>query len=76
MAITREPLLDFGSFMIRRVVMNEEHFLSAVSLRHALKKHHIALAFEHLAMGVVEPRPVEINRPEDLLRMALTSGRN
>lgn len=76
MAIAPEPFLDFGGLMIGRVVMDEEHLLPAVSFRHAVQEHHVALAFEDLPMRVVESRPVEIDRAEDLLRIALTGGRD
>jgi hypothetical protein len=33
MSVTREPLLHFGSLVIRRIVMNQEDFLSAILLR-------------------------------------------
>src|SRR5512145_1928817 len=76
MPVIREPLLDFGSLVVRRIVMNKEDFLLAVTLCDGTEKHRITLAFEYLAVPIVEFGPVEIHRPKDFLGIALAGRRN
>lgn len=76
MPVVREPLLDFGSLVVRRIVMDKEDLLSAVALCYGTEKHRIALALEDLAMPIVEFGPVEIDGPKYFLGIALAGRRN
>ena len=76
MAIAGEPLPHFRSPVIRRIVVNKENFLVAVTLRHAGEKGRVTLALKNIPMRVMKPGPVEIHRSKYLLRVALTGRRN
>lgn len=76
MPVMREPLLHLGSFVVRRIIMDEEDFFLAVSLRYGRQERRITLTLEDLAVPVVESGPVEIHRPKDLLGIALAGRRN
>lgn len=76
MSVTGEPLLHLRSGMIRSVVVNKEDFLPAVTLRQGREKHRVGIALEHLPVRVVESGPIEIDRAEYLLSVALAGRRN
>ena len=76
MSVRREPFPHLGRFVVRRIVMDEEDFLLAVSLGYGCQEHRITLALENLAVPIVESGPVEIDGPKDLLGIALASRRN
>ena len=76
MSVTGEPLLPLRSGMIGGVVVDEEDFLPAVTLRQGREKHRVGIALEHLPVSRVESGPVEIARAKYLLGVALTGRRN
>src|SRR5512137_682713 len=76
MSVSREPLPHLGCFVVRRIVMDEEDFLLAVSLGYGCQEHRITLPREDLAVPIVKSGPVEIDGPKDLLGIALAGRRN
>lgn len=76
MPITREPLVHLRSFVVRRIIMNEEDLLVPVSFGYSREEHGITLALEDFPMRVVESRTVEVHCPKDLLSIALARRRN
>src|SRR5262249_38991396 len=71
-----KPLPHHGSSMIGSVVVDKEHLLAPISLRHTGQKCRVTLSFKDLSMRKIESRSIEIDRPEDLLGIALASRGN
>lgn len=62
--------------MVGSIVLNQEHLLPTVAFRQAIEKGCVALAFEDVPVSVVEFRPIQIDRSENLLRVPLARRRN
>jgi len=62
--------------MVGSIVLNQEHLLPTVAFRQAIQKGCIALAFKDVPVSVIEFRPIQIDRPENLLRVSLARRRN
>jgi hypothetical protein len=62
--------------MVGSIVLNQEHLLPTVALRQAIQKGRVALAFKDVPVSVIEFRPIQIDRPENLLRVPLARRRD
>ena len=62
--------------MVGSIVLNQEHLLPTVAFRQAIQKGCIALAFKDVPVSVIEFRPIQIDRPENLLRVPLARCRD
>src|SRR5258708_28965861 len=76
MAITSEPLTHLRSPMVGSVVLNQEYFLPTVAFRQAIEQGCVALAFKYIPVSVIEFRPIQIDRPKNLLGVPLARRRN
>lgn len=62
--------------MVGSIVLNQKHFLPTVAFRQAIEKSGVALAFKDIPVSVIEFRTIQIDRPEDLLRVPLARCRD
>jgi len=62
--------------MVGSIVLNQEHLLPTVAFRQAIEKGCVTLAFKDLPISVIEFRPIQIDRPENLLRVPLARRRD
>jgi len=62
--------------MVRGVVLNEEHLLSAITLCQAIEEGGVAPAFKNVSTPIVESGAVQIDGSEDLLRVSLPRRRD
>ena len=62
--------------MVGRVVVDPEDFLPRGALRQPVEEGRVASAFKPVAPTIVEARPVQVDRPQDLLRVPLARGGN
>lgn len=76
MTVPLQPLSHLGSPVVSRVVVDQKDFLATVALRQPIEKGRVASTFKDIAVAVVEARPVQVNGPEDLLRVPLARRRN
>lgn len=71
MAVSSQPRLHLGRPMVSRVVVDQEDFLPSIALRQPVQEGRVAAAFKDVAPAVVEAGAVEVDRPKNLLRVAL-----
>ena len=76
MAVAPQPCTHLRSTVVSRVVVDQEDFLSSVSLGQAIEKSRVASTFKDVATAVVEAWPVQVDRPKDLLGVPLAGRRN
>ena len=62
--------------MVGSIVLNQEHLLPTVTFCQAIQKGCVALAFKDVSVSVIEFRPIQIDRPENLLRVPLARRRD
>lgn len=62
--------------MVGSIVLNQEHLLSTVAFRQAIEKGCVALTFKDVAVSIIEFRPIQIDGPENLLRVPLARRRD
>lgn len=62
--------------MVGSIVLNQEHLLPTIAFRQAIQKGCVTLAFKDVPVSVIEFRPIQIDRPENLLRVSLARRRN
>lgn len=62
--------------MVGSIVLNQEHLLTTVAFRQAIEKGCVTLAFKYIPVSVIELRPIQIDRPKNLLRVPLAGRRN
>jgi len=76
MTMVSQPLPHLGSPMVGGVIVNQEDLLSIVALRQAVQKERIASAFKDVPMPIVELGAVQVDGPENLLRVPLARRRD
>jgi len=79
-AVLGEPLIGFLLFVVRGVVLNQEHTMAPSIKRgnqNLIQKGHIGFPLEIVLLVKVDKlRSVHAHRAKDLLRVALAPGRN
>ncbi len=76
MTVTAKPLSDFRCLVVGGIIMDQENLLPTVTFSQAVEEMSISFSIKHLILREMKSRTTQFHRAKDLLRIALTGGRN